>query len=154
MLAECAAIWRERLPEEAEDLWDWLAKQKTATRLDLLAFCAGSAVNAVKKPHDRSDAPRLAHADRLAVALRLDMAQWWQPSAENYLSRVSKVRVLEAVTEAVSPSAAENLATMKKAALVDEAEQRLSGKGWLPSILRSPVLPAQVASIALQEAAE
>jgi ParB family chromosome partitioning protein len=154
MLAECAAIWRERLPEEAEGLWDWLAKQKTATRLDLLAFCAGSAVNAVKKPHDRSDAPRLAHADRLAVALRLDMAQWWQPSAANYFARVSKTRILEAVTEAVSPSAAENLATMKKAALVDEAEQRLSGKGWLPPVLRSQVPPAATERIALPEAAE
>ncbi len=154
MLSECAVLWRERLPQDAGAFWDWLLRQGTATRLDLLAFCAGSAVNAVKKPHDRNDAPRLVHADRLASAVKLDMAQWWQPTAAAYLARVSKTRILEAVTEAVSSSAAENLATMKKDALVAEAAQRLSGKGWLPPVLRAPMLSVAAESAALQEAAE
>jgi len=155
MLAECAAIWQGRLPEAAGALWDWLAQQKTATRLDLLAFCAGSAVDAVKKPHDRDNVGRLAHADRLAVALRLDMAQWWQPSVASYLGRVSKPRIYEAVTEAISREAAQNLATIKtKAGLVAEADLRLSGKGWLPSVLRSPVGSASAETVALQHAAE
>ena len=71
------------------------------------------------------------HADRLAAALSLDMAQWWQPSARSYLGRVAKARVLEAVAEGVSPSAAENLAKLKKDALVKLAEERLAGTGWL-----------------------
>jgi ParB family chromosome partitioning protein len=138
MLTERAALWRGRLPDDPGALWDWLLQQSAAIRLDLLAFCAGNAVNVVKKPHDRGDGSRLAHADRLAVALKLDMTQWWHPSAATYLGRVSKSRILDAVAEAVSPSAAENLATMKKDALVAEAERRLSGTGWLPPILRSP----------------
>ena len=154
MLAECASVWQQRMPEDADGLWDWLLKQSTATRLDLLAFCAGSAVNAVKKPHDNGDAGRLVHAERLASALRLDMAQWWQPTAASYLARVSKTRILEAVSEAVSPSAAENLAGMKKAALVAEAEKRLSGKGWLPPVLRVSDVSAGAENIVLQEAAE
>jgi ParB family chromosome partitioning protein len=153
MLTECASVWRECLPEEAGAFWTWLLEQSTATRLDLLAYCAGSAVDAVKKPHERADAGRLGHADRLALALRLDMTQWWRPTAATYLARVSKTRILEAVTEAVSVSAAENLATMKKDALVAEAEQRLSGKSWLPPILRCPGPAAPPASIAPPTAA-
>jgi len=141
-LAERGAAWAQRLPEAAAGLWDWLLAQDAATRLDLLAHCAGCTVNAVRKPHEREDAERFSHADRLAKALGLDMGQWWQPTAASYLGRVSKARILEAVQEAVSPEAAENLGTMKKDALVAEAEQRLSGTGWLPLLLRSPVVSA------------
>lgn len=155
MLAECEAVWRGRLPEEAEALWDWLSQQSAATRLDLLAFCAGSSVDAVKKPHDHTTAPRLRHADRLAVSLKLDMAHWWQATASSYLGRVSKARIYEAITEAVSPQAAQNLATIKsKAGLIAEADLRLSGTGWLPSLLRAPSVSNAEQNVALQEAAE
>jgi len=132
--------WVLRLPDGVESLWDWLSAQDTATRLDLLAYCAGCSVNAVRKRHERSEA-RLAHADRLAGALGLDMTQWWQPTAESYLRHVPKARILETVREAVTPEAAENLAKLKKDALAAEAEQRLASTGWLPEVLRSPVAP-------------
>ena len=67
------------------------------------------------------------------------MAQWWQPTAGNYLGRVSKQRILEAVAEGVSHEAAENLSKLKKDALVAHAEQRLAGTGWLPPLLRAPM---------------
>jgi ParB family chromosome partitioning protein len=38
-----------------------------------------------------------AHADQLREALGLDMATVWTPTAKNYLGRVSKERILEAV---------------------------------------------------------
>ncbi len=132
--------WVLRLPDGVESLWDWLSAQDTATRLDLLAYCAGCSVNAVRKRHERSEA-RLAHADRLAGALGLDMTQWWQPTAESYLRHVPKARILETVREAVTPEAAENLVKLKKDALAAEAEQRLANTGWLPEVLRSPVAP-------------
>jgi ParB family chromosome partitioning protein len=121
-------------------LWDWLLSQDTATRLDLLAYCAGCSVNAVKKPHERGDTERLDNAERIASALSLDMTAWWQPTAASYLGRVSKALALEAVREAVTPEAAENLAKLKKHVLAAEAEQRLAGTGWLPAILR-PTVP-------------
>jgi hypothetical protein len=40
----------------------------------------------------------------------------------------------------VTREAAENLAKLKKEALTAEAEKRLAGSGWLPAILRSPVI--------------
>jgi hypothetical protein len=62
------------------------------------------------------------------------MRAWWQPTAASYLGRVTKARILEAVTEAVSKNAADNLATLKKDALIIRAEEKLAGTGWLPPI--------------------
>lgn len=137
-LAERHAGWRRRLPNTAEALWDWLLAQDTATRLELLAYCAGCSINAVRKRHDRADSDRLAHADRLTTALGLDMTQWWQPTSAGYFRQVPKARILDAVREGHSLEAAENLSKLKKDALAAEAEQRLVGSGWLPGILRTP----------------
>ena len=77
-LAERREVWEQKLPERADGFWDWLLAQDTATRLDLLAYCAGCSVNAMKKAQERADTERFIHADQLATALDLDMAQWWQ----------------------------------------------------------------------------
>jgi len=140
-LAERHDRWTSQLPESDGELWAWCLGQDSDTRLALLAYCAACSVDAVRKPHQRADA-QLAHADKLATALSLDMAQWWQPAAGNYLGRVSKQRILEAVAEGVSPEAAENLSKLKKDALVALAEERLAGTGWLPALLRSPMSAA------------
>ena len=138
-LARRHQFWLRHLPNSAEGLWDWLLAQDTATRLDLLAYCAGCSVNAVRKRHERTGTDRLTHADRLALALGLDMTQWWQPTAQSYFRHVPKLRILETVKEAVTPEAAENFAKLKKDALAAEAERRLANTGWLPELLRSPV---------------
>jgi ParB family chromosome partitioning protein len=138
VLAERHAQWTQQLPDNDDELWTWCLGQGGETRLSLLAYCAACSVDAVRKPHQRADAP-LAHAGNLATALSLDMTRWWQPTAGSYLGRVSKQRILEAVAEGVSPEAAENLSKLKKDALVAHAEQRLAGTGWLPDLLRSPM---------------
>jgi ParB family chromosome partitioning protein len=130
--------WCRQLPKAAEDLWRWILDQDAAVRLDLLAFCAGCAVDAVARARDGAGSQQLAHADCLAAALKLDMAQWWEASVSSYLGHVSKARILEAMAEGVSPQAAENLAKLKKPALVALAQERLAGTRWLPAILRQP----------------
>ena len=138
-LAEWHANWAQELPPEPEGLWEWLLSQDGATLMGLLAIASAFTVNAVQKPHERDGRTRFAHADRLAAALKLDMAEWWQPTAASYLGRVPKAIALDAVKEGVSPQAAANLAKLKKDALVTLAEERLAGKGWLPAILRTPM---------------
>jgi ParB family chromosome partitioning protein len=138
-LAAHHAAWLQRLPETAETLWAWLLAQTPDTLTALLAYCAACTVSAVRKPQDRADAPHVRHADQLAAALDLDMTRWWRPTAAGYLGRVSKARILEAVTGGVSKGAAENLAKLKKDALAARAEEKLAGTGWLPAILREPV---------------
>ncbi|WP_446913906.1 hypothetical protein, partial [Klebsiella pneumoniae] len=57
---------------------------------------------------------RMAQADRLARAVGLDMAEaGWTPTADNYLGRVTKARILEAVREAKGEQAAQLIDHLK-----------------------------------------
>ena len=93
----------KRLPKDDGKLWGWLIEQDQKTLLAILAVCAGHTVDAVAKKHDPVP---LGHADQLAAALKLDMAEYWQPTAAGYFGRVSKTQVLDAVAEAAGPGAA------------------------------------------------
>jgi len=90
--------------------------------------------------------PKLAHMNALASALDFDMGKWWAANAGNYFGRVPKDRILEAVRDGVSPQAADNLRSLKKAAMADAAAERLAGTGWLPEILRT-AKPAEAANL-------
>jgi ParB family transcriptional regulator, chromosome partitioning protein len=122
------------MPKRPEKLWGWLIEQDQKTLLAILAVCAACAVDAVQKKHDPA---ALDHADQLAAALKLDMADWWQATASGYFARVSKQQTLDAVAEGSTKEAAENLARLKKDELCKEAQRRLNGTGWLPAILRA-----------------
>jgi ParB family chromosome partitioning protein len=141
-LAERHERWLERLPE-ADALWPWLETEGDATRAELLAYCVGIAVNASSQAR-YGVRPRCAEQrDLLAGAVKLDMADWWQPTRAGYFARVSKTLILEAVTEAVSPQAAENISRLKKDAMASRAEELLADRRWLPPMLRTaaPVEP-------------
>lgn len=71
------------------------------------------------------------------TALNLDMAEWWEATPENYLSHVSKDRILEVVTEVVSADKANSLRGLKKQELVIKANDELSGSRWLPDCLKT-----------------
>ena len=60
---------------------------------------------------------------------------------ENYLGRVTKARILEAVREARGDEAADRMAHLKKADMAQSAEQLLEGSGWLPEALRTANAP-------------
>ncbi|MBB2161192.1 ParB/RepB/Spo0J family partition protein [Gluconacetobacter sacchari] len=135
--------WQHDLPEDEDALWQWLDGLDDASRIALLAHCLSFGINAL---HESSHGPslarsireRLARADRLATALTLDLAEaGWQPTAENYLGRVTKARILEAVREARGNEAADRIAHMKKGDMAQAAEQLLDGSGWLPEALRT-----------------
>lgn len=138
--------WGARLPERAEDLWEVLASMRRGDLLDLLACCTGVGLHAVRDPHDRRPGA-WAQAETLATAVGLDMTGTWSATAASYFSRVPKVRVLEAVTEAVGAGEAGRIAGFKKGDMADAAERLLEGRGWLPPVLRTaetlPEEPAQ-----------
>ena len=81
----------------------------------LFAHCVGLTVNAVHEAYNRRP-KAIGHADRIAEAVSLDMAAvGWRPTAEAYLGRVTKGRILAAVREARGARAAERIAGLKKA---------------------------------------
>ena len=67
----------------------------------------------------------------LAGAVGLDVADWWEVSAEGYLRHVPKARILAAVEQAAMPAEAATLGKLKKDALVAKAETLLAGTRWL-----------------------
>ena len=80
---------------------------------------------------------RLDQADRLARAVGLDMVEaGWRPTVDNYLGRVTKPRILEAVREAKGEPSAQLIDHLKKGDMAKEAERMLDGTGWLPEPLR------------------
>jgi len=129
--------WEKRLPDDPLPLWDTLIALDADSRAALFAHCAGVTVNAVPDAYSRSSR-RAAHADRLAQAIGFDMAAHWTPTVENYLGRVTKARILAAVTEAKGEAAAQLIDHLKKPDMAKEAERLLAGTGWLPEPLRLP----------------
>ena len=104
--------------------------------IDLLAFCVGQTVHAVRLHHDGRQ-PRFVAADQLAQAVKLDMADWWTPTGERYLGRVKKEEILRVIGDGTSETNFEDLRKLKKGELVAAAERRLAGSRWLPEILKS-----------------
>ena len=66
----------------------------------------------------------------------MDMAEWWYPSVENYLGRLPKAKMIEAVTECVDAEAARPIEKMKKGEAIAATASLLDGRRWLPSTLR------------------
>jgi ParB family chromosome partitioning protein len=60
----------------------------------------------------------------------------WRPTVDNYLGRVTKPRILEAVREAKRDASAQLIEHLKKADIAKEAERLLDGSGWLPEPMR------------------
>ena len=132
------ASWTAQLPKEPGALWDALLAFDHDSRQGLFAHCVGLTVNAVSEVYNRRP-KAIAHADRLAQALALDMAAvGWRPTVDNYLERITKGRIIEAVQEAKGGTAAERIRPLKKADMAKAAEELLTGSGWLPKPLRTP----------------
>jgi ParB family chromosome partitioning protein len=138
--------WAGDIPADDGALWDWLASLDDTSRMALLAHCVSYGVNALyEKPNPYGGNGvsqhgldvRLGQADRLARATGLDMVEvGWRPTVGNYLGRVTKPRILQAVREGVGEQAAQLIDHLKKADMAKEAERLLAETGWLPEPLR------------------
>ena len=138
--------WKARLPKDEGGVWDALTAFDGKEQAELFAHCASFAVNALYEPANRyntgavsgdSVRRRLDQADVLARAVGLNMvAVGWKPTADNYLGRVTKPHILEAVREAKGESSVQLIDHLKKGDMAREAERLMEGTGWLPEPLR------------------
>lgn len=122
--------WRARLPDDQGEWLGWLIGLPQAELIELLALCGAMTVNALP------GAGAAGSANAIAVALGLDMADWWEPTAEAYLNHVPKAQIIAALKEAGPELAGGGVEAMKKDALVSAAASRLAGTRWLPEPLR------------------
>lgn len=123
----------KHLPKAEGALWDALV---TLTVEELDAIIARSVALSVSLSHESN-----VLTTKFLATINLDMAEHFTPTVDNYLGRVSKELMLDALTEAKKIEGAEDraaLLTMKKSALATEAEKRLAGTGWVPALIRAP----------------
>jgi ParB family chromosome partitioning protein len=146
------AAWEADLPlGDDAVLWDYLSALDQASRLALLSHCVSFGINALHEKVNPYGAGisasgltrRMAQSEIVARAVDLDMvAAGWEPTADTYLNRVPKVRILEAVREAKGEGTAQLLDHLKKGEMATEAERLLKGSGWLPEVLRRSEMAA------------
>jgi ParB family chromosome partitioning protein len=119
--------WRARLPEPQGEWLGWLIGLRQAELIDLLALCGALTVNALP------GAGAAGSANAIAAALGLDMADWWEPTAEAYLNHVPKAQIIAALKEAGPELAGGGVEAMKKDALVSAAASRWPASAGYPS---------------------
>ncbi|WP_421950119.1 ParB/RepB/Spo0J family partition protein [Pelagibacterium sp.] len=146
-LTERHKNWKADIPSDDEALWGWIEGLDDASRHALLAHCVSFGVNALYERPNQFGASgitqrgldrRMAEAERLAHVTGLDMVEaGFRPTVENYLGRVTKLHILEAVREGVGDQAAQLIDHLKKPDMAREAERLLADSGWLPEPLRS-----------------
>jgi len=152
------AQWENLHPRTATELWEALESWDAESRLALFAHVVSLSVNAVHESWNRR--PRaLAHADRLARAVNLDMAAaGWRATTDTFLGRVTKALILKAVSEAKGQAVADRIAHMKKDDMAAQAETLLADTTWLPEPLRTPndggIAPETAAGDEVRDAVE
>ena len=123
--------WRAMLPSKVSDLLPWLLSCSEDVLANLFAFCVSANINGLS----RFDVPH--NINLLADTLELDMSVYWKATSASYFNHVTKQRIIDVVSHAVSPEVAAPLASMKKTQAAQAAEIRLADSGWLPEVLRN-----------------
>lgn len=136
-MQELRSHWLNALPtneqgELSDDVLAWALEQDTGTLLQLLAYCVAGTVQGIQFQDDTKP----TELDRLAHTTGVDPAQWWTATAESYLGHVNKEQLVNVVTEVLGAESALPLAKMKKTDAVQQAQQLLADKPWVPTPLR------------------
>lgn len=131
--------WGQDLPKSPDEVWDFLVALDDVSRQALFAHCVSLSLNAIVQSWNRRSAA-IAHAGQIARSIGFDMVEaGWTPTVDNYLGRVTKAHILQAVREAKGEQSAQLLDHLKKRDMAREAARLLDGSGWLPEPLRSAV---------------
>jgi len=131
LLACADSRWAERLPGTSEAIFAWLLAQDQDTLLALLAYATARSIHAVcatARSHD--------HSDAIAKALGLDMANWWVPTAANFVGRMSRHQAIDAVREATGIDCTATVSGLKRSEAIQYCAAQLEGSRWLPGPLR------------------
>ncbi len=135
-LAELSERFGDHVPGNPADIFQWCIERDQHELVELLAFAAAHAIDAVQDKYDFRKKQR-AHGDALAQALNLDMTMYFEATAESYFNHLTRDGIEVALTEIKGPDFASGIARMKKAEAAAYAEAQTTGTAWLPSPLRS-----------------
>ncbi|AQT48001.1 ParB/RepB/Spo0J family partition protein [Bartonella choladocola] len=145
-LAEMEDFWRSSLPLGDDNLlWEHISNMSDDERLTLHAFLISQGIDATYQKGAMHSAFSPSSMDRrtqnylrIAEAVNLDIVDTgWEATEDNYLNRVSKTKILEAVEESCGSEKVRMIEYMKKGDMAKEAARLMSGLGWLPEALRT-----------------
>lgn len=130
---ELQSLTESVLDEVRDKSYAWFLEQSTERLLEILAVSVAPGIDAVNNSGEMT-----TEVAALARATKLDMADWWQPTADTYLRFVKKPQIVASVGEGVSQEAAAEVSKAKtKALMVTMAETQLAGRRWLPTVMRT-----------------
>jgi ParB family chromosome partitioning protein len=111
------------MPKAASEVHAWLESQTTNQHIDLLGVLLALTVE--------------SHAgENLAKYFGIDMTEWWEPTADTYLTLVPKSLLAEAVAEVAGQPSGDAINALKRDAAIAKAAEHLADTGWLPKPLR------------------
>jgi ParB family chromosome partitioning protein len=131
-LATIIKGWQKKLPKQPEKLWAWLEAQTPTTLQSILAACVATTIDVTQVNGAKATA---ASAD-LAKTLKLNMADHWEATADNYLTRVPKKHLLAELNGELKPATHTQVEGMKRDQMAKVIGSELKGKRWLPDILK------------------
>ncbi|RKQ50623.1 ParB family protein [Roseivirga pacifica] len=117
-------------------LYEAVSSMKQEQKMKLLAFCFAGCLDVVIPPKAHFTQSRQDTVNWLADLLKLDMTQYWKPTAALYFNHIAKDNILNAVKDVKGVKVADTLKKLKKSELAKEAENRLENSGWLPTPLQ------------------
>ncbi|NNS10004.1 ParB/RepB/Spo0J family partition protein [Erwinia sp. JH02] len=133
-LMEEKGRWQARLPEGWKQDMRWLLAWTPEDRAALLGFMAALAVDGRQtREHGRTGRSNL---DGLETVMGFNLYDWWQPTAENYFSRIGKAQICAAMREAGRSGKASDAEKMKKGDAAALAADELAELQWLPGWMK------------------
>ncbi|EPG2416034.1 MULTISPECIES: ParB/RepB/Spo0J family partition protein [Gammaproteobacteria] len=147
-LRELQQVAGEALPQDSAELFTTLLAKSQDELVRLLAVCVASTVDVVT-PRATQHQP----GAELVQAVGLNMAAWWQPTADGYFQHVPKAAILDAVGE-FAPEHVTRLAKLKKGEIASEAERLADSTGWMPAIFAAEATQQAAQEVVTDEAAE
>lgn len=128
--------WKTRLPESVDDVWHAIRAMTPDDKTLLFSVCVAGLVDCIS--YEKPSLGRYGvECAELEADANVDMAHWWKPTKATYLAHVKKALVVEAVEEAHGNKRhSKHLLGLKKEPLLQQAEQLLEGRNWLPPELR------------------
>ncbi|MCJ2015890.1 ParB/RepB/Spo0J family partition protein [Methylobacterium sp. E-065] len=123
------------LPGDRAGLWDWCMNASQTQLLDVLAVATAHGLDAVESKNDQN---RFGTAEgaTLSGTLKLDMAQWYRPTAAGYFGRIGKAAIMADLEAMRNAPPAPSWAKLKKGELAALAEREAEAHGWMPPLLR------------------
>lgn len=142
-LAAGRNTFADGLPQEEAEVLPWALSQSVPDLLNILAHLTASAIDLTHERGAVVDEERRACADRLAMALDIDMGDHWRADA-GYWTRLSKAQLIAAIETAPDiESMADHKRSdllkaygkLKREALATKVEEAFAGVAYLPDFL-------------------